>query len=519
MAALEPRHDEAAGQTVGLSPFLRCPGQGSTQPVAGGADWQMLPDLGQSVSRNACDRRAGGVNRSRPGRRSKRFVVAGARLGSRHRSRLLRNPLARTSGLIMLTTVGTAVLGFVYWVLAARSYSPGAVGTSAVSVSVMTLASLVSIVGTNSAVVQRIPQRGARSEWSLTVTVGLTVAGLTGGLAGLVGWGVILGVTRSGAFLAPGYLVALVGGVALTNCGMVLDSVWVVERAASVRLFTSILMSAIKLPLLLVPLLHAQGAAGIQMGWSVAVMVSVAVGLGLLVRMRAYRPSWVGWRAEARAMRRSMAGNYIVGLGAMIPSYAVPVLVGAAVTASSTAYFYSAWRVGSFFFVAASAVSSALFAEGSRAPNTVAGSARRALWLIVPGLGIAMVVCALLGPSLLQAFGTRYRTQALGLLLLLIAAAIPDALTSVYRTVLRLECRYGQAAAFIWSLALVQIGMTWFLLPRWGITGAGAAWLIAESLGVVYAGVDMLRQRGRPPRRHGMPSGLPELTNADEVLR
>ena len=448
-----------------------------------------------------------------------RVMGAGARLGAQRWSQLLRNSLARTSGLIMLTTVATAGLGFAYWVVAARNYSPSAVGTAAVSVSVMTLASLVSILGTNSAVVQRIPQRRPGSEWSLTVTVGLGVAGLIGALAGLVGWGVMLGVTRSAALLGPGYLISLVGGVALTNCGMVLDSVWVVERAASVRLFTSILMSAIKLPLLLVPILHAHGAVGVQMGWSAAVLVSVAVAMGLLIRMRGYRPTWTGWRTETGAMRHSMAGNYVVSLGAMLPSYAVPVLVGVAVAASSTAYFYSAWRVGSFFFVAASAVSSALFAEGSRAPETAAGSARRALWLIVPGLMIAMLVCALLGPGLLQAFGTRYRTQALGLLLLLIAAAIPDALTSVYRTVLRLQNRYGQAAAFIWSLALVQVGLTWVLLPVWGITGAGAAWLIAEGLGVVYAGADMLHQRGRPPRRLVTRSGPPEPTNADEVLR
>ncbi|MHB8313101.1 MAG: lipopolysaccharide biosynthesis protein [Candidatus Dormibacteria bacterium] len=448
-----------------------------------------------------------------------RVMGAGARLGAQRWSQLLRNSLARTSGLIMLTTVATAGLGFAYWVVAARNYSPSAVGTAAVSVSVMTLASLVSILGTNSAVVQRIPQRRPGSEWSLTVTVGLGVAGLIGALAGLVGWGVMLGVTRSAALLGPGYLISLVGGVALTNCGMVLDSVWVVERAASVRLFTSILMSAIKLPLLLVPILHAHGAVGVQMGWSAAVLVSVAVAMGLLIRMRGYRPTWTGWRTETGAMRHSMAGNYVVSLGAMLPSYAVPVLVGVAVAASSTAYFYSAWRVGSFFFVAASAVSSALFAEGSRAPETAAGSARRALWLIVPGLMIAMLVCALLGPGLLQAFGTRYRTQALGLLLLLIAAAIPDALTSVYRTVLRLQNRYGQAAAFIWSLALVQVGLTWVLLPVWGITGAGAAWLVAEGLGVVYAGADMLHQRGRPPRRLVTRSGPPEPTNADEVLR
>ncbi len=425
---------------------------------------------------------------SRPG------VSSGAAYRMRHPKwaldRLYADALARASGYILLTTLVTALLGFGYWVLAARAYPSASVGTASVSVSIMTLASLLSGVGTTAAPMQRIPVRQRGHEWNLTVTVGLVIAGLAGLVAGLISWIVIILILPDGGLGNVLYAVALIAGVALTNCSMVLDSVWVVERASEVRLLTNTVLSVVKIPLLLVPSIRGLGGSGIQLGWTVGVAAAVLLSVALLMRQRRYRVAVRGFWSEAGAMRRSLTGNYIVNVGTNVPTYAVPVIVGALVSASNTAYFYSAWKVGTLFFVGTASVTTALFAEGSRSPAQAIQKAERAMLVVVPVLLLGTGVMVLIGPEILFGFGAQYRDHAFPLLLFLIGATIPDALTAVYRTVLRLQGRYWQAGLFMWGLAVLQVGLTWLLLPMWGITGAGAAWFFAESAGVGISIID-----------------------------
>ena len=421
-----------------------------------------------------------------------------------------KDALAQASSYILVTTIITAVLGFAYWVIAARAYPASQVGAAAVSVSVMTLASLLAGLGTTTAPVQRIPARNPGREWSLTVTVGLALAGTAGLVAGALSWIVVIEIFPEQSLRTPLYALVLVGGVMLNSCIMALDSIWVVERATQVRLMSATLLGASKIPLLLLPALQSRGAVGIQAGWTVGLLAAVVLSLSLLVRHRRYMLSLDGFWSEVREMRRSLTGNYVVDVGTNIPTYAVPVIVGAVVSASNAAYFYSAWRVGTLFFVASSAVTTALFAEGSRVPDQAIRKARGAILVLVPLLFVATGVLALAGPTILSVFGAQYREYGYLLLVLVIGATVPDALTAVFRTVLRLRRRYGYAAAFMWGMAVLQIALTWELLHVWGIAGAGAAWLFAESVGVAVAAVDSLwtgYQRGRPGRMQSNQEG------------
>jgi len=447
-------------------------------------------------------------------------------LGAKLKS-LRDDALARSSGFILATYAVTATLGFVYWVIAARSYAAATVGIAAVSISAMSLASLLSIVGTTTAPVQRIPGRAYGQEWNLTVTVALLTTMGLGFVAGLVCWALLLALLHDPAIRSSAYGLAIAAGVSLTNGAMVLDSIWIVERSGQTRLFMNSLMSAVKMPLLLLPAARAGGALGIQWGWSISIFVGLGVGLYLLRRHCRYRPQVAGFRAEFRAMRFNMAGNYITSVGANVPTYLIPVMVGALESASSMAYFYSAWRIGSLFFVVANAVAGALFAEGARAADSAIRRAQRAMLFIIPGLLAASLLLLLTGPAILSAFGTHYRQHALTLLLLLVLAAVPDALTTVYRTGLRIRQRYRRAAQFVWGMSLLQLLLTVALLPVAGITGAGVAWLAAECAGVAVYLYDALTAHRRPagPQAGGLelpPSSqldIDDITSADEALR
>jgi O-antigen/teichoic acid export membrane protein len=66
--------------------------------------------------------------------------------------------LVNTGSLVGTTTV-TSVLGFVYWWLAARQFSPEAVGLSSASVSAMTLLATGCVLGLGTLLVGELPRR------------------------------------------------------------------------------------------------------------------------------------------------------------------------------------------------------------------------------------------------------------------------------------------------------------------------------------------------------------------------
>lgn len=54
-----------------------------------------------------------------------------------------KDPLFRNAHALLANALGTSLLGFLYWVLAARFYSPGLVGASSALIAALLLASTV----------------------------------------------------------------------------------------------------------------------------------------------------------------------------------------------------------------------------------------------------------------------------------------------------------------------------------------------------------------------------------------
>src|SRR6266516_1538314 len=88
------------------------------------------------------------------------------------------------AGSLVGTTAVTSVLGFVYWWIAARQFSPEAVGFASAAISAMTLLGTFSILGLGTLLVgELLRQRG--KEVSL-ISAALIVVGGVGGCLGIV---------------------------------------------------------------------------------------------------------------------------------------------------------------------------------------------------------------------------------------------------------------------------------------------------------------------------------------------
>jgi O-antigen/teichoic acid export membrane protein len=416
------------------------------------------------------------------------FGVGG--LGRQLVARCRQDLLLLNSLYIMATSVLTSALGYLFWILAARLYDSRQVGLAAGLISAITLAAFLGSVGLGSTFVERLPRRVAPQAWSLTVTTGFIV-GSAAAAAGALAMIVLLPlVGRDFHVLRQNWLlpVLFVAGAVCWAAGSLLDQLFLAERTANRMLIRNAVLAVTKLPLLLVPVLVViPNVGGILLAWFVSATLGSGFALFFLVpRCKPGCRLFVrGVFTEFMALRRSLAGHQIIMLSCEIPTLLLPVIVISRLDARSNAFFYLTWMLGGVFFMVSPAVAGSLFAEGSHRPDDLRRKVRLAFVYIALLLIVPMVTLTVAGGTVLSLFGAEYSTHARPLLLLLLASAVPDAVTNIALTVLRVQRRFLFATVLTISMAVLAIGAAWVLLPLLGITGAGLAWLIAQSVGAL----------------------------------
>jgi O-antigen/teichoic acid export membrane protein len=403
--------------------------------------------------------------------------------------RLRRDSRLRNSVYIMATTVANSLLGYLYWIVAAHIYAAHDIGLAAALISTMTLASILSSQGIGWTLLQLLPGRLAGRAWSVTLNAGLAAGLLTGLCAGSI---VVVALPLFSPQLAivgrdTAYAVAFLAGVVLTTIGSLVDYVFTAERAADNMLVRNVILAAIKIPLLLLPLLLTQaGAFGIFGTWVLATAIGALAGMALVLRLgHSYLPAMRGTRGQVRAVLSSLAGNHVITVGGLAPMYLLPLFVTARLSATDNAYFYITWRLAGLLFMVSPSVAASLAAEGSHARRDLWRMARSSTLLIAAVLGPAMLLFVVGGRYIMAPFGPGYARHGQFLLLLLVISAVPDAITNVYVAVLRVQQRLRHAALLNLGMAVFTLGLAWVLLPQLGIAGAGLAWLSAQVAGSI----------------------------------
>ncbi|HEX9038840.1 MAG TPA: glycosyltransferase family 9 protein [Ktedonobacterales bacterium] len=408
-------------------------------------------------------------------------------------ARLRTDSLLRNSVYIMATTALTAGTGYLFWIIAARMYPAENVGLASALIGVMMLAATLANLGIGPTLIQVLPRKTSGAEWSLTLNA-VMVTGVLASLAtGTIAALTLPVVSPKLAIVSQHseFTLALIVGVPLLTLAATLDAMFTAERVAGNMLTRSATFALMRLPLIVTPvLLGIGGAITICVAWVVAAGCSVVVGAMLAPRLRrSYRLVLRGLLAQMRAMLSMVAGQQLISLGALAPIYLLPVIVVARLSLAENAYFYTAWQVGSIFFMVSPSVATSLLAEGSHTPAAILQKAKSSV-LIISGLMCPLMLVAVIGGRLiLSMFGPTYALYGYSLLVVLVLSAIPDAITNVYVSVLRVQRRFAWAAALNLGMAGITIALAWKLLPILGIAGAGWAWLIAQFSGTVVVAI------------------------------
>ena len=411
-----------------------------------------------------------------------------------------RDSLARNSVLIMGSTVGTAGLGYLFWLLAARELPQPAIGTATALISVATVVSMASNLGIGHMFIQRLPGADLAG-WSRIVGAGLVVGCASTALAAFAVAAVLPQVAGNFVVLgrAPGAAALVVTAVALT-ASTLLDQVFVAHRASHGMLWRNLALAVGKVVTLAA--LTGAGLGGVTvvlLAWTLpSLAVTAYTVLAGLDRLRpGARLGGAGLGAELRAVQSSLTGHHLINLAQAGPGALLPVLVTARLGAEANGHFYVAWMTASILFMVSPAVASAFYAERSNDAAGRSASLPRAAAVVLAVLGPPALLLLVAGDRILGLFSAGYAAEGELLLRILVLAAIPDAITNLAVAHWRSLGEFRRCLRLNLLMAVVCLTLTWLWLPGIGIEGAGIAWLTGQTAGALVVAALALRSRSK----------------------
>jgi O-antigen/teichoic acid export membrane protein len=391
------------------------------------------------------------------------------------------DPLYRTSYLLVAGAGITAALGFVFWVVAARSYSAHVVGINSAAISAMMFVSSVAQLGLPAVLVRDLPAAGRHTGaviirsyaviFSAALVLGL-IAALTSSL-----WSTGLRFLGREAAWLIGFPLA----TAFFTIFQAEDSVMAGLQAARWVPIENSLYSLGKL-VLLVAIVGIAPFAGPFIAWSVPAVVAAALITALIFRrlIPAHRRHPVEAAFESRAFIGMAVANQLALVFTYVVTMLMPVIVAAATNATTTAYFFVPWTIATAVQLLAVNTSTSLTVEASldkaRAVELTRRTLIHTLRLVIP-LVIGIVILA---PYALRLYGQQYADHGTTLLRVLALASIPNVAYTLGGAVLRIQHRPVLLVVSQGGQCVLFLALSLSLIHSHGINGVGVAFLVSQ---------------------------------------
>ena len=401
----------------------------------------------------------------------------------------LNDPMMRNSLAIMTSTIMTSLLGYIFWLIAARIFSKEVNGTAAATTSAIQATVLIASIGAAAALVEWLPRCTTALEWRQRVTTATIVSIVTATLGAIVVVGVLgLGFGTLPQLATPVGATLFCGACIFFAVGLVIDYIAVAEHRGGLFLMRNMVLCGLRIPLIFFPVAALSGADSILFAWTIAAALSLAWTVATFGSRSGHslRPSFANLGLHLRQMASSLIGQHLITVTAMLAGYVLPVVVYARLSATDNAYFYITWMLGSVFFIISPAVSAALFVEGAANPKAMPELVRRCFMIVGALLTGPMIVYLIGGQFVLGLFGADYVDHGYGLLLVLTLSAIPDAITNIAVAVLRVTDRMYLALLLNGGMLVGCVIGAWLLLPSMGIIGVGVCWTVSQTVGAAW---------------------------------
>jgi O-antigen/teichoic acid export membrane protein len=399
-------------------------------------------------------------------------------------SRQWSNPLSRGGLALVVNTGLTAILGFGYWLIAARLFSTYAIGVAGALVAATTLFAGLGQLNLSGMLMRFLPRAEGKSRRLVLITYAYA-AGVSALLAALS----LIGIRH---FAAPNSSLRLdllqsttfVLAVAATAIFTIQDSVLIAVRRAVWVPVENGTFGVAKIGILFV-VAPLGTAFAIFSAWMIPLTLTIPIiSTVLFYRFlpkapKSRRATLLGRRTRSKIIRFT-AGDATGGLFTQAFTYLPPIMITASLGASVNALYFISYLFSSSIDQVAANYASPLTVEGTHAPDEMGALIRSTLRhiyaIILPTVAVLIIIC----PWLLHAFGNKY-VGAVPSMRLLLLACLPKAMSTVYYAYCRVQRSTHKSAMMQAYVCITTLSAVLLLAHCYELTGICLAILVIQT--------------------------------------
>lgn len=382
---------------------------------------------------------------------------------------------------LTISSALTNLLGFVFWIIAARYYSVEDVGLASAAIVAVGLVTTFAHLGLGMGLVRFLSSSGRKSAALINTT--FTIGALAAAVAGVI---FVLGIDFWSPALTfikeePGYLTTFLILCVVYQLWYLAENAFVASRRSAFVTGQNLIFNLLRLPLVILLSLWFS-SFGTFSAWGIAMAIALVVSLFFFLPkvQTGYRLAISIDKVIMKAIMRFSSANYASTLFWLAPGMVLPLMVVNISGAEANAYFYIAWTIGAMLPITTGAVSTSLFAEASHDEESLKLNTQRSLKMAFLILVPVVVLVLVAAPLLLQLFGGPYAENGATLLRIMAVSSLPAIINGIYLSVKRVEKDLKALVAFAAFAAASSIGLASWLLPEMGIDGVGVAWLVSQ---------------------------------------
>lgn len=424
---------------------------------------------------NGPNERSWRVLGSKSKRSIRQIVGAGSRPG-----RLIQNAIA-----LMISSGGTAVIGVVFWAVAAHLASATAVGRTTAEIAAMLLLANLAQVSFGSIFERFLPVAGSMTrDFVKRAYITVVIFGFILAIAYL-----ILGFGHN--FLPSDWVwkALFVAAVILWTIFALQDSVLIGLRASKWVAVENIAFSVAKLVLLPVSIAFS-ASQGIFVAWTAPVILTIIVITWYLFRRRIPEHISLGGSTEKLPSTRELfflaGAQYAATLSSVFMPSIITLIVIQRLGAVANAYYYVPSMIATGLSLVCLSIVRSFLVEASHEPHALRLHANSAIRAMVVLLTPSIVIGFIFAPEFLRAFGAEYANHGTVLMRMLLVAVPGTAVMTFYSTFAWLDQRLWWMTIRNVVGSTLQLVVIFVLIDSHGIDAIGLAMLVNSAVTLIF---------------------------------
>lgn len=398
---------------------------------------------------------------------------------------IYNDSLLRNSICLIMTNFSGLILGFFFWMIAARYYTPNDIGTVSVLLSSISLISMISLIGLPVSLTFYLPtyRKNANRIINTCMIIGVIISTIIS-LIFILELDILVPKLKS-IFMDSEIIIIFIVTTIMTTVSLLMPGIFTAGKRSSFLMIKENIFGFTKIFSLI--LFTSFGTIGILLSWSIGLAIALIIGFFLMYKLWRYIPT-LTFDPIIKNMASFSIGNYISGLFYSLPKLIFPIIIASLISTESAGYFFIAMTMAGLLYTIPQSITGPFLTESSDKEkfwNNVNKSIKFTISLLIPGLLLFIIF----GRFVLSIFNQNYADNSFATLIILSVTSIPLSLITIFVIVRNAQKRMMTTIKINGIVTVMTIVLSIPLMRIWNIEGAAIAYLIANTIvatGIIF---------------------------------